>query len=155
MPTPEEEHVPDTTSRPSGGSTRSRNGVLAGLAVLVLAVVAVLALVVQVAGQGDDDGAVEDRAVPLSQEAFDAVSVGEPKEEVLSRLEPATPVDSAVLDRFDLREPPAVAAECVYYESEGGPADDVYRLCFADDVLRDKTVVLPPGDGVTGDDARS
>lgn len=85
----------------------------------------------------------------LSEAAFAAVPLGAEKEEALQALLPVQPVDSRLVDRYEAREPETVESECVYYEREDGAADERYRFCFAEDVLVDKTVVLPdePGTG--------
>lgn len=79
----------------------------------------------------------------LSEAAFAAVPLGAEKEQALQALLPVQPVDSRLVDRYEAREPETVESECVYYEREDGAADERYRLCFAEDVLIDKTVVLP------------
>lgn len=84
----------------------------------------------------------------LSEAAFAEVLLGTAKEQALEALLPVQPVDSRLVDRDEAREPEAVESECVYYEREDGAADERYRLCFAEDVLVDKTVVFPDEPGV-------
>ena len=118
--------------------------VLVGLLLLTFLLLGVL---------GDDDEPAAGRQPVqerVDEDAYEAVSVGQSKEDVLRSLRPAEPFGAEQLAQYQLREPETTAAECVYYESEGGSADDLYRFCFAEDRLVDKTVVLPPDDGVTG-----
>lgn len=84
----------------------------------------------------------------LSEAAFAEVPLGAEKEQALQALLPVQPADTQVVDRFQGRSPETVAAECVFYERADGAADERYRFCFAEDVLIDKTVVLPDEPGV-------
>jgi hypothetical protein len=136
----------DTRTRPP------RAGVKA-LVVLVLVVALGSTAMFLLAGALVDDTEPAPRtgsATGVTDEDYAAVDVGARKEAVEQLLLPATAVDTAVLEEYALREPATPAASCVYYESQGGTADDLYRFCFAEDRLVDKTVVLPPEDGVTG-----
>lgn len=92
---------------------------------------------------GVDEGAV-------SAAAYDEVQLGDQKEDVQEALRPALPVDTDVLERYQQRSPETVAASCVFYEAAGGPADALYRFCFSEDRLVDKTAVLPDEAGVGG-----
>lgn len=116
--------------------------VAAAIAVVVVAFVAVGALIS--AGSEADAGAVTD--VPTQQvsaEAYERVDLKTPKEDVLRALQPAEPVDVRILDRYEQRSPETVASSCVYFDSEGVRVGALYRFCFDEDVLVDKTVVLP------------
>lgn len=84
---------------------------------------------------------VEEGKVP--QFVYEDVEPGADKEELLAQLRPALPVDARTLARYQERSPETVGSECVYYEAAGGLADDLFRFCFVDDELVDKTVVLP------------
>lgn len=121
--------------------------VAAGAAVLVV----VFLLFTQLAQLGaDDDLAVQDvREGSLTAEAYEAVELGARKEDALSQLRPVLPVTTRIVDRYEAREPAAVAAECVYFERYGGRAGEQFRFCFDEDVLVDKTLLLAgdPGPG--------
>lgn len=131
---------------------RRPSGALLAVVVLVAAVlvggVAVFALAESTTD--DDPRATTSMSGRVSDEDYADVQTGMMKREVEQLLLPATAVDVTVLDEYELREPDAPSAACVYYESAGGTADDVYRFCFEEDRLVDKTVILPPADGVTG-----
>lgn len=117
-------------------------GVAAAVAVLVVAFVGIGALVS--AGREDDRALVDDAPVQrVSAEAYESVELKTPKEEVMAALRPAEPVDVRILDRYEERSPETVASSCVYFDSEGVRVGALYRFCFEDDVLVDKTVVLP------------
>lgn len=79
----------------------------------------------------------------MPREVYAAVTLGIDKEALTERLLPARPVDTRVLQEYQLRSPQTPASSCVYYRSEGDPPEDLYRFCFEDDRLVDKTVVLP------------
>lgn len=51
-------------------------------------------------------------------------------------------MDAAVLERYQQRSPETPAASCVYFQAE---LEELYRFCFVEDQLVDKTVVLPDG----------
>jgi hypothetical protein len=91
---------------------------------------------------------VEEGKVPAT--AYRSVSLGASKDAVTEQLLPARPVDSRILDRYEDRSPEAVATSCAYYESEPPPADDLYRFCFEQDRLVEKTFVLPEDDQPIG-----
>ena len=102
------------------------------------------------ADAGDDPLPVQElREGRLSEQVYAAVEVGMTKEDVLAALRPVVPVDTRVVERHELRDPETVAAECVYYDREDGRAGQQFRLCFAEDVLIGKTVILAgdPGEG--------
>lgn len=86
----------------------------------------------------------------VPERAYRSVSLGARKNAVTKQLLPARPVDSRVLDRYERRAPETVATSCVYYESEAPPADDLYRFCFEQDRLVEKTFVLPEDDQPIG-----
>lgn len=97
----------------------------------------------QLAQESTDDIAVQEvHEGSLEIEAFNAVDLGTPREEVLTSLRPVLPVDTRIVDRYEGRAPETVAAECVYYERYGGRAGESFRFCFDEDVLVDKTVLL-------------
>ncbi len=124
-----------------------------GLAVAVLAVGLVLFLVLGSALRdevGTDQAVTDVAEESVSTQAYREVEIGTSKEQVTQNLLPARPVDTQVLDRYQQRAPETVSSSCVYYESEGGPADDLLRFCFEDDELVDKTVVLPEEPGPAG-----
>ncbi len=54
----------------------------------------------------------------LSEAAYADVEMGATKEDVLTALRPVLPVDTRVVDRYELRDPQTVAAECVYFDRE-------------------------------------
>lgn len=85
----------------------------------------------------------------LSEAAYADVELGATKEDVLTAFRPVLPVDTRVLERYELREPETVSAECVYYDRADGRAGQQFRFCFAEDVLVEKTVILAgdPGEG--------
>ena len=126
--------------------------VLGGLAVAALIGLVVFLLLGNLLEETTEQGLETPEAdrPDVSQEAYAAVETGGTKEDVLSALEPAIPVDTRVLSESQLREPETPSSECVYYESAGGLADDLYRFCFVDDELVDKTVILPDQPGVDG-----
>jgi hypothetical protein len=117
---------------------------LVGVIVAVLAVPLVVFLVfTQLAQLTVDDVAVaEVREGSITTEVYEAVDLGTPKEEVLTALRPALPVDTRAVEEFEGRLPETVAAECVYYERSGGRAGETFRFCFNEDVLVDKTLLL-------------
>lgn len=84
---------------------------------------------------------VAEGAVP--QDVYDGIEPGADKEQLLERLRPALPVDTRVLARYQERSPETVGSSCVYFEAAGGQADSLYRFCFVEDELVDKTVILP------------
>ena len=119
-------------------------------AVVVVLVAAFLFLGNVLADVGDEPVRVEEvREGRLSEAAYADVELGAVKEDVLTALRPVLPVDTRVLERYELREPETVAAECVYYDRADGRAGQQFRFCFAEDVLVEKTVILAgdPGEG--------
>ena len=117
-------------------------GVAAAIALLVVAFVAIGALFT--AGSEADSSAAEDPLrARVTTEAYEGVELGTPKEDLLAALRPAEPVDVRVLDRYEERSPQTPAASCVYFDAKGVRAGALYRFCFDEDVLVDKTVVLP------------
>lgn len=135
------------TPRHPGARERDRGAglawVLGGVAAVAVVVLGVFLIFSQLAQETTDEVAVQEvREGSLEIEAFDAVEVGTPKEEVLTSLRPVLPVDTEVVDRYEGRSPETVAAECVYYERYGGRAGESFRFCFDEDVLVDKTVLL-------------
>lgn len=132
---------PVPTAERDGGSAL----LVALVGVVTLAAVGVLVFVLfaQLAQETADEVAVEEvQEGALTMEVYEEVELGADKDEVLSDLRPALPVDTRVLDRYESRSPATVAAECVYYERSGGRAGESFRFCFDEDVLVDKTVVL-------------
>ena len=133
--------------RASGGGL-----VVAAGAVMALAGFVTLGSAIAMGGEEDDpvppaDVQVRDVAEgKVPEPAYRAVALGADKDAVTEQLLPARPVDSRVLDRYEERSPETVATSCVYYESEAPPADDLYRFCFEQDRLIEKTFVLPDGD---------
>ena len=123
------------------GRPRSDKRVLLTLASVAL-VALVLLLVLRTSFGSDAGGA------GLSEEAYREVALGIDEEALSEALLPVRPVDVRTLGREDLRPSETEASTCVYYETAGGPADDLYRFCLEDDRLVEKTVVLP-------DDGRS
>lgn len=83
----------------------------------------------------------------VSSELFDDAELGSTKERVTQLLLPARPVDTRVLAEYQQREPETPASSCVYYEAEPGVADALFRFCFVEDELVDKTVILPDDSG--------
>lgn len=79
----------------------------------------------------------------ITPETFEAVEIGADKEDLLADLRPALPVEGRVLDRYQERSPQTVASSCVYYDGTNLPTEEMYRFCFEEDVLVDKTVVFP------------
>ncbi len=65
---------------------------------------------------------------------------------MLGDLRPALPVEGRVLDRYEERSPETVASSCAYYDGEDLAAEEMYRFCFVEDELVDKTVVFPDAD---------
>ena len=119
-------------------------------AVVVVLVAAFLFLGNVLADVGDEPVPVEEvREGRLSEAAYADVELGAVKEDVLTALRPVLPVETRVLERYELREPETVAAECVYYDRADGRAGQQFRFCFAEDVLVEKTVILAgdPGEG--------
>lgn len=133
--------------------TRTRPRATGSLLVVVAVATLLVGLVlVFVAAEvlSDDEPVAEDVREQATEQAYQSVETGMTKEEIQQALLPARPIDVKVLAEYQLREPETPSASCSYYESEGGTADDLYRFCFVDDRLVDKTVVLPESDGVTG-----
>ena len=121
-----------------------------GGAVVVSLVALFLLLGNVLADAGDEPVPVQEvREGRVPQAAYAAVELGATKEDVLTALRPALPVDTRVLERSELREPEPVTAECVYFDRADGRAGQQFRFCFAEDVLVEKTVVLAgdPGEG--------
>lgn len=144
---------PHTQRRPHGphAATPRRPGdagaalawVLVAAAALAAVALVVFLVFSQLAQETSDDVAVpEVREGSLEIEDYEAVELGTPKDEVLSALRPALPVDTRIVDRYEGRSPENVAAECVYYERYGGRAGESFRFCFDEDVLADKSVLL-------------
>lgn len=129
-----------------------------GVAALAAVVLGVFLVFTQLAQETTEEVAVQEvREGSLEVEAFDAVEIGTPKEEVSTSLRPVLPVDSRIVDRYEGRSPGTVAAECVYYERYGGRAGESFRFCFDEDVLVDKTVLLagdPGADSAVVDEER-
>ncbi|MFP5218290.1 MAG: hypothetical protein ACLGIG_00935 [Actinomycetes bacterium] len=142
-----------TTTRPRPpaiSETRSRGP--AALAVAAVVLVAALVGVVLLADRaGDDDTppVTDVQEADASDETYAAVETDMAKDEVEELLRPALPVDTRVLERYEDLEPQTPAAECVYYERGGGVAGELYRFCFDEDELVDKTVILPDEPGIT------
>lgn len=125
--------------------------VLGGLAVAALIGLIAFLLLGNLLEETTETRPVEDvEEGAVSEEAFAAVEVGDTKEDVTTALRPALPVDTRVLSQYELREPETPSSSCVYYETELGEADDLYRFCFVEDELVDKTVILPDQPGVAG-----
>lgn len=101
------------------------------------------------ADAGDESAVREVREGRLSQQAYAGVDIGQDKEAVLTALRPVLPVAARTVEDYEARDPETVAAECIYYDREDGRAGQQYRLCFVDDVLVDKTLLLAgdPGEG--------
>lgn len=78
----------------------------------------------------------------ISEQAFEAVELGVTKEDLQTQLRPVLTLDARILDRFDLRSPETVSASCLYYEGEDLPQEALYRFCFDQDELVDKTFVF-------------
>ncbi len=149
-------HQQTPTHRPAAPRRTADQG---GAAALVLGAAATVVIVVLaaflfmgnfLAGLGEEP--VQAREVDegrLSDTAYASVDLGTAKEAVLTSLRPVLPVYSRAIDRYQLREPETVAAECVYYDRADGRAGQQFRFCFAEDVLIDKTVLLSgdPGEG--------
>lgn len=97
--------------------------------------------------QGSDDESPQPVThlveTPVSARAFEAAEIGEQKEDVLASLMPAEPVDARVVARYQERSPETVASSCVYYRTPEDSAEELFRFCFVQDRLVDKTVVLP------------
>lgn len=139
---------PRSADRAAGAVAARLLGLAAAVALALLALFLLLGNVL--ADAGDDPAPVEQvREGRLSQAAYADVELGERKEDVLTALRPVLPVDTRVVERYELREPETVAAECVYYDREDGRAGQQFRFCFVEDVLVDKTVLLAgdPGEG--------
>lgn len=138
------------TEEKSGAGWKFVVAVLAGLAGVGLAAFLLLDNIFE--------GTADDPAVPVTdvdegevpQDVYDDIDVGARKEDLLDRLRPALPVDTRVLERYQQRSPETVGSSCVYYEAAGGLADELYRFCFVDDELVDKTVILPDEQGPAG-----
>lgn len=140
-PSPHATRLSAPTAARDGGSALAV--VLGGVVALAAVGLLVFVLFAQLAQETADEVVVEDvREGSLTMEAYDNVELGAQKEEVLSELRPALPVDTRIVDRYESRSPATVAAECVYYERSGGRAGESFRFCFDEDVLVDKTVVL-------------
>lgn len=78
----------------------------------------------------------------LSEQAFQAVETGISKEDLQAQLRPVLALDARILDRYDLRSPETVSATCIYYAGEDLPQEALYRFCFDEDELVDKTFVF-------------
>lgn len=131
-----------------GGAALLLLGAAATVAVFVLGAFLVMGNFLTDAGEEPAE-AVEVLEGRLSDEAYAAVQLGAVKETVLTSLRPVLPVYARTIDRYQLRDPETVAAECVYYDRADGRAGQQFRFCFAEDVLIDKTVLLSgdPGEG--------
>jgi hypothetical protein len=115
----------------------------------VLLVALVVALAVgNLLNSGDDDVLPQDEVTDVTEgalppEVYRGITVGIDKEALTERVLPVRPVDSAVLDRYQTRSPEGIESSCVYYKAQGGDPDDLFRFCFEDDRLVDKSVVVP------------
>ena len=149
--TPALDHRPARSRRAAGDAGAMAARLLGVAAAVVVVLVAALLFLGNVlADVGDEAVPVEEvREGRLSEAAYSDVELGATKEDVLTALRPVLPVDTRVVDRYELREPEVVAAECVYYDRADGRAGQQFRFCFAEDVLVEKTVVLAgdPGEG--------
>ena len=139
-------------SRPAAGDAGATAVRLLGVAgaVALVVVASFLFLGNVLADVGDEPLPVEEvREGRLSEAAYADVELGATKEDVLTALRPVLPVDTRVVERYEVREPETVAAECVYFDREDGRAGQQFRFCFAEDVLVEKTVILAgdPGEG--------
>jgi hypothetical protein len=129
--------------REGGGSAPLVLGVAAGAVVAVAVAFFGIGALIDSGADGGVTGVGDVRTGKLSAERYAAVEPGTPKEEVLASLRPLQPVDVQILDRYESRSPETVATSCVYFDSEGVRPGAQYRFCFDEDVLVDKTVVLP------------
>jgi len=84
----------------------------------------------------------------LTEQTFEDLELGVTKEDLQASLRPVLAVDAAILDRYDLRSPETASASCVYYEGRDLPNEALYRFCFEDDILVDKTFVLQTEPGI-------
>jgi hypothetical protein len=119
-------------------------------AVVVFVLAAFLFLGNVLADAGDEPVPVQEvREGRLSAAAYADVELGATKEDVLTALRPVLPVDTRVVERYELRDPETVAAECLFFDREDGRAGQQFRFCFHEDLLVDKTVILAgdPGEG--------
>ena len=132
----------------AGAAAARLLGAAGAVVASVLAVFLVLGNVLADAGD-EPVPAQEVREGRLPQEAYQAVELGATKEDVLTALRPVLPVDTRVLERYEVGAPETVAAECAYFDRADGRAGQQFRFCFAEDVLVGKTVVLAgdPGEG--------
>ena len=132
----------DRTHTPSRRFGLAAAGVALG--VVALGLVAFLAMGNLLAASTDDEQRVTDVAeLAVPEDVYREITLGIDKEALTERLLPARPVDTRVLERYQSRSPETVASSCVYYEADSRNADSLYRFCFEDDRLVDKTVVLP------------
>lgn len=123
------------------------------LAAVVVAFVLVFVAMGYFAEETLDDGAqpvTDVREGGISPQTFQAVETGTDKEDLLAELRPALPVEGRVLERYEQRSPETVASSCVYYDGTELPSGELYRFCFEQDVLVDKTVVFPDADPAGG-----
>ena len=134
----------DQTERPTTG-TPDRRPLLLVLAVLGVALALALAFFLFLGNVLGDDDEVATNVIEgkLTEEAYAAVDLGTPEEAVLQALLPVRPRETRVVERFEGREPETPSASCVYYDRQDGRLGQQYRFCFVDDLLVDKTVVLP------------
>jgi hypothetical protein len=143
------------TAPPRTDRTRSSLLALVGLAaaaalLLVVALLGIGALVDAGSEESSEpltEPAADVRLEKVSAQTYESVPLDATKEDVLAALRPAEPVDVSVLDRYDTRSPETLASSCVYFDSEGIRVGALYRFCFSNEVLVDKTVILPRDEG--------
>jgi len=129
-----------------GGTTLIVLGIAA--AVMVVLVAGFLGIGQLVNGDGREAPVAISDQGQLTEQSFEDVELGVTKEDLQASLRPVLAVDGAILDRYDLRSPETASASCVYYEGRDLPNEALYRFCFEDDVLVDKTFVLQTEPGI-------
>jgi hypothetical protein len=108
-----------------------------GALVLVVALVAFLLLSGVLERDPPSAQDAEGRGIPAA--TYQDVVLGVDEEALTERLRPEEPLDPRAVGR-DPRETPR-GDSCLYYAARGD-ARDLYRFCFEDDRLVDKSVVV-------------
>jgi len=133
-----------------GGTALTLLGIAAAVVVVLVAGFLGIGMLVNAGDDPEAPGTAteEVRQGQLTEQAFEDVELGVTKEDLQASLRPVLAVDAAILDREDLRSPETASESCVYYQGEDLPNEAVYRFCFQDDVLVDKTFVLQTEPGL-------
>jgi hypothetical protein len=109
------------------------------LGALVLVVALVAFLLLSGVLERDAPSAQDEQGRGIPAAAYQDVVLGVDREALTQRLRPEEPLDPRAVGR-DPAETPR-GDSCLYYVALGD-AEDLYRFCFEDDRLVDKSVVV-------------